>query len=333
MQTVVIKLGAAGDVLRTLPVIKSIKEQHPHSKLVLITKKDITELLEDVSFIDVILTVPLTKLPEAELLYNFDIDTEALNLSSAINSAKKLGFYGKEGYPVAYNIGAEYYLNTIFDDELKRQNKKTYQEMMFESAEIPYKKEGYKLQVNSNERERAINFIRKNKIDSARLIGIHMGASSRWPSKVWALQNIKDFIKKASSRGHPIILFGGPNEIYSHEEISKELKSEGVHIYHNNPQNTKKEFIALLNQCKVVVCSDSFALHVAIGLQKPTIALFFCTSPREVEGYGLLTKIISPQLYKFFPERSDVFDKDLVSSISVEQVLEAVEKALSSRYK
>ncbi|MEK6824550.1 MAG: hypothetical protein AABY02_01730, partial [Nanoarchaeota archaeon] len=59
----------------------------------------------------------------------------------------------------------------------------------------------------------------------------------------------------------------------------------------------------------------------ALGLGKKTIALFFCTSPHEVEGYGLLHKIISPYLYDYFPERSNEYSERLVKSISAEQVL------------
>ena len=74
-----------------------------------------------------------------------------------------------------------------------------------------------------------------------------------------------------------------------------------------------------------MVCSDSYALHTSLALKKPTIALFFCTSPHEVEDYGLLKKIISPKLYDFFPEKQDRFSEELVNSILVEQVLKALE--------
>ena len=77
--------------------------------------------------------------------------------------------------------------------------------------------------------------------------------------------------------------------------------------------------------CSVLVCSDSYALHVALALSKKVVGLFFCTSPWEVEGYGLLKKVVSPKLSEFFPERSDKYNEGLVKSISAEEVLKAIE--------
>ncbi len=151
-----------------------------------------------------------------------------------------------------------------------------------------------------------------------------MGASSRWPSKVWAKDKIKEFIREARKKGYGILLFGGPNEIKEHEAFSGELKNEKIEIYRNNPRNTMKQFCALVNLCSAVVCSDSFALHISLAFKKPTTCLFFCTSPDEVEGYGFLKKIVSPFLYSFFPEKSDQYDEELVNSLSVQEVLSSI---------
>lgn len=326
MDISVIKLGAAGDVVRTLPILKAIKDVHPNGTLTLVTKGDISLVFQSIPFIENVLTLPLASTPRADILYNFDVDQEALRLAEAIPAKKKYGFCNSNGYPGAYNPGAEYYLNTIFDDELKKNNNKTYQEMMFEAAELQSNKEPYLLNISSQEKEKADGYIQEKGIDPSRLIGIHMGASSRWPSKVWAQGNLKLFIKKAVAEGYSIMLFGGPNEAEEHQKLSQELTSEGVPFHHNNPHNSKLEFLALLNECRLVICSDSFALHMALGLHKPTIALFFCTSPHEVEGYGFLTKLIAPKLYDFFPEKSDVFDAELVSSISPADVWEAAKR-------
>ncbi len=319
--------------MRTLPIIRSIKEENPSAHLTLITKKDIDTVLKGAPYIDTILTLPLPAKPKADILYNFDLDSEALALANDISAKVKRGFYESDGYPVAGNPGAEYYLNTVFDDDLKRKNKKTYQEMMFSAAELQPSKKPYDLVLSKADLKKAEQFIKDKGIDTSRLIGVHLGASDRWPSKKWSRKNLKEFIKNATLKGYTIILFGGPNEVKEHAHLCQELKSEAIRIYQNDPHNTKGEFSALLNQCAAVICSDSFALHIAIGLHKKTIGLFFCTSPDEVEGYTFLTKIVSPFLYNFFPEKSDVFNEELVSSISPEEVLSAVERCFSRRYK
>jgi len=326
MKICIIKLGADGDVLRTLPIAKAIKTKYPESKITLITKGDIAELLNGISYLDEILKTPYVGTATFDILYNFDIENEATVLAMNIKADKKYGFYSDCGYPAVFNSGAEYYLNTIFDDELKRNNRKTYQKMMFEVAELSYKKEDYEIVLNKEDTKYASNFANRNSLQGSNLIGIHTGASSRWPSKAWHEDKVKEFILKASEKGYKIILFGGPNEIAKHNSIYEELKKKNVNLFRNNPNNTKREFAAVVSLCNLMICSDSFSLHTSIGLKKRTIGLFFCTSPYEVEEYELLKKAISPMLNNFFPERMDEYNEELVNSISADDVLQLIDE-------
>jgi heptosyltransferase-2 len=124
------------------------------------------------------------------------------------------------------------------------------------------------------------------------------------------------------------MLFGGPEEAGKLDNLTNELKEEKIEVYRNNPKNTVKEFASLVDICKAIVCSDSFALHISLALKKPTICLFFCTSPDEIEDYGLLKKLVSPMLREFFPEKMDKYDEKLVNSVSADEVLKVLDKIL-----
>ncbi len=328
MKICVIKLGADGDVLRTLPVIEAIKKNHENSEIMVITKGEIKTLIENQEFIDNVLSVPYFGPDEFDYLYNFDIDKTALELAEKIKASRKYGFFDESGYPAPYNLGAEYYLNTLFDDEVKKENKKTYQEMMSMVAEIPYEKKKYTLKIESKDREYAEEFKKINNLENKRIIGIHIGAGKRWPSKAWHSEEIKKFVKSVKNRGYEIILFAGLIESEKQEKIISDLSKVGIKTYTNNPSNSMGEIVSLMNLCDLIVCADSFALHVSIGLGKKTIGLFFCTSPDEVESYGLLTKIVSPKLEEYFPERMNEYNEELTKSISAEEVFEKVEEIL-----
>jgi len=327
-QILIIKLGAKGDVVRTLPILTAIKLKYPHSMITWITKPECIEIVDASPDIDEILTIPveIEELPKFDILYNFDIEEEATQLASKIDAPEKFGFFLDQGYPAALNFPAEYYLNTLFDDELKKTNTKTYQQIMFDVAELPYNKEHYPLYLSEEEKEYGEKFIQENNLSSNNLIGVHLGASPRWPSKAWHIDNLKEFIIKAKEKAYEILLFGGPDEAEKHKRFVEELNNQGVRIYKNNPFNTDKEFFSLVKICKKIIAGDSFALHVALAFKKPTIGLFFCTPPNEVEDYNLLTKLISPRLYEIFPEKCDQYDEDLTKSISAEEVLKAVEE-------
>lgn len=326
MQIGIIKLGADGDVLRTIPLAVALKKQYPESVITWITKGDVASLLETVSALDHVIRIPYHGRDTFDRLYNFDVDNEALMLMARLESSQKYGFYEREGFPAAHNSAGEYYLNTMFDDELKKNNTKTYQEMMFAVAELPVSHEPYHLELEANDMVSAQHFLKNHGLLGKKIVGIHMGASSRWPSKAWHTDCVKRFIGLAQERGYEVILFGGPNEVAQHEVFCTQLEKEGIMVYCNVPTNTKREFAALVSVCSALVCADSFALHVALGLGKKTIGLFFVTSPNEIESYGMLTKLVSPRLLDFFPEKSDKYDEELTKSIMPEEVIHVLEE-------
>ena len=139
----VIKLGALGDVVRTLPVLLAIKEKYPDSEVSWITKANALQLFEGNPYVKKVYSLPykINKDEKFDVLYNFDVEEDATKLAKGIKADKKLGFYSEDRFPAAFNLSAEYYLNTLFDDNLKKNNKKTYQEMMFEAAELKWKKQ------------------------------------------------------------------------------------------------------------------------------------------------------------------------------------------------
>ena len=316
----IIKLGADGDVIRTLPLLKGIKQKYPASHITWITKGDVATLLETVKEISSVVRVPYHGRDVFDIVYNFDIEQEALALVERIDASEKYGFHAVDGFPTAYTPGGEYYLNTLFDDDIKKNNVKTYQEMMYAAAELPYHHEYLGITLSAEDRAYAQAFLKEHALQSSKLIGIHMGASSRWPSKVWHITRVHAFIRCAFHQGYHILLFGGPNEQEKLQPFVVQLHEEGIHVTSNNPLNTKREFAALVSLCSVIVTGDSLALHVALALRTKTIGLFFVTSPAEVEGYDLLTKVVAPRLNEFFPEKSDQYDEELTLSISEQDV-------------
>jgi len=213
MKVCIIKLGAMGDIIRTTPVLQALKQKYSELEITWITGPECKGILENNSNINQILTIPIEQdLEEFDILYNFDIEQDATQLALKIKANKKLGFYNNDSFPACFNQTAEYYLNTVFDDQLKKQNKKTYQQMMFDLAELEYQKQPCQIILTEQDKNHAVDFVNQNNINTENLIGIHIGSSSRWPSKAWSLEKIKQFIIKAKQQGNNILLFAGPNE-------------------------------------------------------------------------------------------------------------------------
>ncbi len=320
----IIKLGALGDVVRTLPIAEALHKKFPSSQITWVTKPNAVEIFNNNPFIKKVQSIPFQSSEEFTKLFNFDIENEATELAIKIKAKEKFGFYSDSNFPMAFNTGSEYYINTIFDDQLKKANKKTMQEMMFDVAELKYEKILPKIYLTQKEVLTGKEFISKNNIKS-KIIGIHIGGGGeRWPSKEWHLDKIVELIKELKKHNLEILVFGGPNEIKKIEIVKDKLKKDNIKILTNNPHNTIREFCLLINICDNVVTMDSFSMHIATALNKEVVSLFFCTPSVEVESYGLIKKITSPLLFDFFPERMDQYDETLVNSIKVKQVLDAL---------
>ena len=51
-------------------------------------------------------------------------------------------------------------------------------------------------------------------------------------------------------------------------------------------------FASLVNLCKIIVTSDSLALHIGTALKKKIVGCFYVTSANEIELYGRGIKVI-----------------------------------------
>lgn len=318
-----IKLGDIGDVIRTIPIAKAIKDKYL-CKLFWLTSQDAKEIIENQEFIDEVITSPPSLEDTFDILINLDINLEALKLSSKLKSSEKFGFYDDSGYPSAFTLDAEYFLNTFFNNDLKKTNEKTYQEMMFLASELPFTREKYFLKINEKSEIFAEYFSRRNYLHSNKLIGISLNYSNDKPSASWHNKNILKFIKLAKKEGYEILLLGRPEDSEKYNDLKQLIAKESITVYKNDFQDSFQNFMAIINLCKYIITGDSISLHISLGLNKKTIGLFFVTSPKEIEGYGLLKKLKSPNLDEFFPEKTSQYNEELAKSISSEEVLKSI---------
>jgi len=317
----IIQLGAMGDVVRSTSILSAIKEKYGRNiKITWLTSQECKFFLENSQHVDEILTFgseSYTRLQQEhfDVLFNLEISPPATLLANLINAKEKFGyFFDKDGHPSAFNKGAETYLHTAFSDYLNRITKKSYQELIFKALDLEYKKQDYSFKPKIN-KEYAQTFLKINHLKKEdKILGINIGSASRFPSKTWHLDKVKELISKIKE-DYKIILLGGPNELDKQEELEKLAIT-------NDFNNTMEEFCSVLSICDVLITGDSLHLHLAIAMKKPTIALFFTTPSWQIENYNFLKKIDSPLLENYF--MSDQYHEELTKSISAEEVLKCL---------
>jgi heptosyltransferase-2 len=319
----IIKKGAAGEVIRNTPILRKIKEEFGDPYVVWIT--DYPELVP-LDFVNEIRKFDwkgayLTENEKFDIVYSLDKERESCLLAKKIKAKLKKGFTVDDNLRIIpFDKDAEHkFLTGIFDDVMKA-NKKHYIEEIFEIC-------GYKF---NNEKYILPKYEKYNLRTNKPVVGLNTGAGAAWKTRIWPKENWIELIKLLNKK-YTVILLGGPDE----DEINKEISKKTKALYFGVLPYSK--FIGLMNECDVIVTSISFAFHVAIGLEKPTVAFVNIFPKNEFYTYDVPVIFLEPNLpcqacYKpVFNEKCPV--ENCMKLITPKQVYEAIEKVKKNERK
>jgi ADP-heptose:LPS heptosyltransferase len=275
----IIKLGAAGDVIRTTPLIYPLKSEYPDSKIYWLTHSPEVVPVNPGIAVDEVLDFSLQNiiyLQETgfDVVINLDKDKEAIGLMNMMNSKKKFGYALKDGVCFPSNKLAEHKFLTGVFDNVSKSNKKSYLEEIFEMCGYEFKGERYILEPD-------VNYDVNVKINSLKkIIGLNTGCGSRWTSRNWKDDFWLELIKRLTDYGFEVILLGGPQEDEKNKLFSESTKAKYFGYF------PIKSFFNLVNKCDLIVTQVTMAMHIAIGLNKKLVLMNNIFNPNEFELYG-----------------------------------------------
>jgi len=292
MQILIIKLGALGDVLRTTSILKGLKEKYPDAKITWVTKANALDLLKDNKDLDNLYTSDNLKKQNFDLIINLDDEIEACKLATDLDKKELIGAYLENDKPTYTDSSSKWFDMGLISkfgkqkaDELKKLNKKSYQQIIGEILDIKIDKPI--LNLSKENKNFAEKFAKKNNIKEGDLvIGLNTSAGKRWKLKSLSIEKTAELANKILNA--KILLFGGPEET----ERNNKIKELAPKIIDAGCNNSLLDFAALVNLCNVLVASDSLAMNIGLALNKKTIVFFGPTSYEEIELYGNGKKIL-----------------------------------------
>lgn len=310
----VIKLGAAGDVVRTTPLLYPLRERHPRALIHWVT--DFPELLPPE--VDRALTLRARDLlviqntPYAAV-YNLDKDAEACALATMIAAEKKFGFIMAAGVCRPLNEAARHKWLTGLSDPLNQANTLSYLEEIFAICDFTYKGERYIVPIAHTGQFAGLR-------DSWPVIGLNTGCGRRWSTRLWQLQNWVALAGNLHGQGARVVLLGGPDE---HEQNLQIAQETGV-LYPGH--FSLLEFGELIDSCDLVVTGVTMALHLALGLGKKVVLFNNVFNRHEFEMYGQ-GEILQPPLDCLGCFKGQC-ETDCMALISVDRVAAAITRLL-----
>lgn len=298
-RVLMVKLAATGDVLRTTAFLPAIHAQWPGAKLTWVTRPEAAPLFAGNALVDEVLatddaaTVARLGTERFDVVLCPDADPDAAALAALAGARERRGYVRDQGGRVVpLGPGARAWLELGLDDAAKKQNRHTYQHLVAEVLGLdPSTVREPMLEPSAADVEAARALVAG--VDRP-LLGLNTGAGGRWSYKQWTREHQQAFVRLAADAGLAVLLLGGPEEVGRHAELL--AATRGLPVVDGGNHNPFGRFAALVEQCRVVVTGDTFAVHVAAARRVPAVVLFGPTSAAEIELYGRGSKLVPPGL-------------------------------------
>lgn len=277
----IIKLGAAGDVIRTTPLLFPLKKQFPNSKIFWLTNSPELVPVNSSPKADEVLKYNLQNVSfifatEFDLVINLDKDYEAISIMNNVSAKEKKGFTIKDGscYPIGKSAEEKFFTG-IFD-QVSKENTKNYMQEIFEICGYEFNGEKYLLDIDEKNSVHEKDW----NIDSGKkIVGLNTGCGERWTSRLWSNDYWIELINKLKNENTEVILLGGPGEDEKNKLLNEATNAKYFGVY------DLKTFIQLMNKCDVIVSQVTMSMHIAIAAGKKLVLMNNIFNPNEFYLY------------------------------------------------
>jgi len=293
METLILKLGATGDVVRTSTLLRRL----PGNVSWVTAAKNVALLTGARENIRSVAWEQRARFADQpyDLVINLEDTLEVAQFLQTLQCARIFGASLAGNGALQYSDDSHGWFDLSLisrfgkaeADHLKLLNRRTYQELIFEGLNLGFAGEKYILPEPA-------------KTGLTGDVAISRAAGPVWPMKNWAY----------------------------YDALKLELEKLGLTVNELPQRATLLEHLGDVAGHRCLVSGDSLPMHLALGTGTRCVTLFTCTSPWEIYDYGLQQKIISPLLSQFFYQRGR--DERAMTAISVEEVFHAVRWQLAA---
>lgn len=311
----ILKLAAAGDVIRTTPLLRRIRREHPCAWISWMTESpEIVPTREsDPMGVDEVLRWNsddrwIAMGTPWDWLIALDTDRPLLSLAARCEAKRRSGFTLENGRAAGLDSAAHAKFLTGIDDPLNRANTLSYLQEIFRICGYDFAGEEYVL-------DPCLEQPLPEGIPPNRpLVGLYTGDAPRSDTQLWPEQHWKELAWQLRDAGYSVLLLGSPAE---HERNERIAGASGATYLGHFPL---RQFIRLVSEIDVMVTAATMPMHLAIGLSRRVVFLNSGFNTHEFELYG----------------RGEIVAPDAASEVGWEQIytqlaFQAVERQLAAR--
>ena len=335
----ILRLSAIGDVTHVLPIIATLKQQWPETRISWIIGKLEYQLVKSLSDVDFIVFDKRNGFGEYRKLHqtligiNFDVllmmqvSLRANFLSLLIRAPIKIGYdksRARDFHSLFVNQNIEgpsriHVLDTFFQ--------------FLEKLGINERTMDWLLTVNDNDRQFAHQIIADrpsviiNPCSSAR--------KNNWRN--WPVNSYAEVIDYLIQKNIQVIITGGPSdqEISYASEIAPACQQPPINLV---GKTTLSQLLALMQQAQCLIAPDTGPAHMGTVVGIPVIGLYASSNPLRTGPYNSQSDLVNA-----YPESLDKYnqqnveqarwgtrvrDQDVMKSISIQNVINKLNQCL-----
>lgn len=294
------RVPSLGDVLRSTPVLRALKEKYPDSHITWLVSEEAEPLLFNNTFIDKILTwdefVPFQIMKEKfDILINLEKIPGVCALADMADAWTKYGFRFDtvEGDYQAYEKGMSF-IDYLKEKQANGKPKDVWQKVLIEMLGAQWKEQEY-----------VIGY--QPKTVETYDVGLNYEVGSKWPTKAMSIEQWK--------------------------KLEFRLLEEGFTVSWQKGLKNLFEYMDWIHSCRIIVTQDSLGLHIAFAFKKKILGIFGPTDPKEAYFYGRGKSVFSFQKCERMPCYSPTCKTKLecMKSIDIESAVRELKELRHTR--
>ena len=334
MKILIVKLGAVGDVVHTLPALHSLRKNFPHAFIAWAVERKSMDVITGNPDLDEVIIFErkeLQKIFKADGViaayrffeefagklkeYKFDlvIDFQTLFKSGIITlssgAKKRIGF----------DKWRE--LNRLFTNQrvkaVSRHTVDKYLELV-DAAGGKVDSTPVKIACSSEDASYVDGFLNEKALADKPWVAINPGAS--WTSKLWPVKKFAALCDILEDSGIPVVVIWGPGEEPLVDGIVEAASSKP----HVAPSTSIKQLACLLERSSLYVGGDTGPMHMAVAMGTTVVGIFGPSDPDRNGPYGEGHIILQADIDCIKCWKKSCSSMDCMNNVSVEDVADAV---------
>lgn len=151
-----------------------------------------------------------------------------------------------------------------------------------------------------------------------------LAPTSRWPGKQWPADRFAEVARRLLDQGVGLIaVIGGPGEESQCAPL-QELAQRDPRVIDLVGKATIGQTMAVIERSRLVIANDSAPVHMAVGFNRPLVALYGPTRAERVGPYGRERDVIQHvEAGDKFQHKKESPGRAMMARITVEQVVAA----------